>query len=94
MPRSARSHLLTFVLLSVFAMVFGAFLVYGGYKYVTGAENVTLKSLAPGLPAVYLGFMARNEFRAMRAARKSEANRRRRADREREVAAGEAAGNS
>lgn len=73
MPRSANSHLLVFTLLALFALLFAGFLLYAAYFYFTDGENMTLKSFAPGVPAFFLGFLARNEFRAMRAARKTEA---------------------
>ena len=84
MPRSANSHLFTFILLTLFASVFATFLVFAAYKYVTDGENMELKSFAPGVPAFFLGFLARNEFRGMRAARKTERVRAARAARERE----------
>ena len=73
MARSANSHLLVFCMLALFALIFASFLFYAAYFYVTDGTNMTLKSFAPGVPAFFLGFMARNEFRAMRAARKTEA---------------------
>lgn len=85
MPRSAKSHLTVFIVLTVFSLLFSGFLVYAAWFYFTDGENMTIKSFAPGLPAVYLGFMARNEFRGMRAARKTERNRAARAAREAET---------
>jgi len=77
MPRSSRRHLLVFAILILFTLVFAGFLAVAGYYYFTGAKNVTIKSFSPGLPAVYLGFMARKEWRAMQAMRKMEARKRR-----------------
>lgn len=82
MARSAKSHFIVFLVLTAFSLAFTGFLVYAAWFYFTDGENMTIKSFAPGLPAVYLGFMARNEFRGMRAARKTEANRKKRAARE------------
>lgn len=73
MARSANSHLFVFVMLALFASIFVGFLLYAAYFYITDGENMTIKSFAPGVPAFFLGFLARNEFRAMRAARKTEA---------------------
>lgn len=81
MPRSANSHFLSFIALTVFAAVFASFLGYAAWKYFTDGDNMTIKSFAPGAPAFFLGFMARNEFRGMRAARKTEKVRRARAAR-------------
>lgn len=77
MPRSSRRHLFIFILLLLFTLVFAGFLAVATYYYLSGAENVTIKSFAPGLPAIYLGFMARKEWRAMKAMRKMEARKRR-----------------
>ncbi|MBC6993945.1 hypothetical protein QWY85_09910 [Neolewinella lacunae] len=73
MARTARRHFYTFVFFALFALVFTAFLLVAGYYYLAGAPNASLQSFTPGLPALFLGFMARNEFRAWRAARKTEA---------------------
>lgn len=81
MARSANSHLLSFIALTLFALIFGSFLAYAGWKYFTDGKNMSIKSFAPGAPAFFLGFMARNEFRSMRAARKTERVRRNRAAR-------------
>ncbi|MFT7120461.1 MAG: hypothetical protein ACJAZ9_000634 [Neolewinella sp.] len=75
MARSSRSHLLVFLIVAFFALLFTGFLVTAAYYYFTDGKNMTIKSFAPGLPAVYLGFMARNEWRAMRLTRKTEAKR-------------------
>ncbi|MEM6770152.1 MAG: hypothetical protein AAF597_06170, partial [Bacteroidota bacterium] len=84
MPQTANSHLFRFIMLALFASLFAGFLLYAAYFYFTDGENMTLKSFAPGVPAFFLGFLARTEFRAMRAARKTEARMKaRRAEEER-----------
>ena len=80
MAKTAKKSLFLFFVLTIFALLFGAFLAVGAYYYLTGKEGVTLASLSPGLPAIYLGFMARREWQGMRAARKVEAFRRRKAE--------------
>lgn len=82
MARSANSHLFVFIMLALFASVFASFLLYAAYFYVTDGKNMTLESFAPGVPAFFLGFLARNEFRAMRAARKTEARMKARREKE------------
>lgn len=76
MPRSANRHLVSFIIFSVFVLAFTAFLVVTAYYYVNGAENVTIKSFAPGVPAFFLFFLARKEWRSMRAARNMEKRKR------------------
>lgn len=76
MARTAKKHLFTGLLLAFFSLLFAGFLLYAAYFYVVDGTNMTLASFAPGVPAFFLGFMARNELRAMRAARKTEARMR------------------
>ena len=54
-------------------MIFAGFLLIAAYYYFTDGKNMTLESFAPGAPALFLGFLARNQFRSYRAARKYEA---------------------
>ena len=77
MPRTARRHYLNAALFGLFSLAFAAFLAAATYYYLSGAENVTLKSFAPGVPAFFLFFLARKEVRAGNAVRKREAYRRR-----------------
>lgn len=63
MPRSARRHFVSAAVIGGFALLFAAFLAVTAYHYFTGAEGVGLASFAPGLPAVFLGFLARREWR-------------------------------
>jgi hypothetical protein len=76
-PRSSNRHLVSFVIFSVFVLAFSAFLVVTGYYYLTGEENVTIKSFAPGVPAFFLFFLARKEWRSMRASRNMEKRKKR-----------------
>ncbi|OAV45573.1 hypothetical protein [Lewinella sp. 4G2] len=68
----ARKHLITGIALGLFALVFAGFLIAAAYFYFTDGENMTIKSFAPGAPALFLGFLSRNQFRSYRAARKLE----------------------
>ncbi|NJC25091.1 hypothetical protein [Neolewinella antarctica] len=78
----ARKHLITALALAIFASIFLGFLITTGYFYLTDGTNMTLKSFSPGAPALFLGFLARNQFRSYRTARKHEKWRKRqRADR-------------
>jgi len=79
MAKSSRSYILPLTLLSLFAIAFLGFLVVAGYYYLTGVEGVTIKSLAPGLPGIYLAFMAHKQWKGMQATKKVEAHRRRHA---------------
>lgn len=72
MARSARKHYLNFLIFSAFVLAFSTFLVVTAYYYVSGAENVDIKSFAPGVPAFFLFFLARKEWRSARAARNME----------------------
>ena len=78
----SRKHLLTGLALAGFATVFAAFLGVAAYYYFAGDREMTMESFAPGAPALFLGFLARNQFRSYRAARKHEDWKRRRAGRE------------
>jgi hypothetical protein len=71
-PRSSNRHLVSFIIFSIFVLAFSAFLAVTAYYYLTGAENVTIKSFAPGVPAFFLFFLARKEWRSMRASRNME----------------------
>lgn len=75
MSRSSQRHLFNFIVFSVFVLAFAGFLVVAAWYYFHGAENVTIKSFAPGVPAFFLFFLARKEWRAMRAAQKMEKRR-------------------
>jgi len=75
LPRSSKKHYLNFVIFSVFTLAFASFLVYGGYHLITGTENVTIKSLAPGVPAFFLFFLTRKEWRSAVASRNMERRR-------------------
>ncbi|MEM1359259.1 MAG: hypothetical protein AAGF89_13710 [Bacteroidota bacterium] len=79
MAKSSRSYILPLTLLSLFALAFLGYLGYAAYLYLIGAENVTIKSLAPGLPGIYLAFMAHKQWKGMQATKKVEAHRRRKA---------------
>ena len=68
----ARKHLITGIALAAFALIFASFLAVAAYFYFTDGRNMTLKSFAPGAPALFLGFLSRNQFRSYRAARKLE----------------------
>ncbi|WP_026232112.1 hypothetical protein [Neolewinella persica] len=72
MPRSSNRHFVSFLIFSIFVLAFSAFLAVTAYYYLNGAENVTIKSFAPGVPAFFLFFLARKEWRSMRAARNME----------------------
>jgi hypothetical protein len=72
MARSARKHYVSFIIFSVFVIAFSTFLIVTAYYYVTGKENVDIKSFAPGVPAFFLFFLARKEWRSARAARNME----------------------
>lgn len=74
----SRKHLFTGLALAAFASVFATFLVVAAYYYFTDGRDMKLESFAPGAPALFLGFLARNQFRSYRAARKHEAWKRRR----------------
>lgn len=73
----SRKHLITGILLASFSALFTAFLLTAAYFYFTDGTNMTLKSFSPGAPALFLGFLARNQFRSYRAARKLEAFKKR-----------------
>lgn len=79
MARTARRHYFTSALLGLFSLVFAAFLGVAAYYYFQGAEGMDIKSFAPGLPAFFLFFMARKEWRSARAARNMERRRRKKA---------------
>ena len=68
----ARKHLIVGIALAAFASVFAAFLLTAAYFYFTDGKNMTLESFAPGAPALFLGFLSRNQFRSYRAAKKHE----------------------
>lgn len=72
MARSARKHYISFAIFSAFVIAFSTFLVVTAYYYVTGKENMDIKSFAPGVPAFFLFFLARKEWRSARAARNME----------------------
>jgi hypothetical protein len=76
-PRSSNRHLVSFIIFSIFVLAFSAFLVVTAYYYLNGAENVTIKSFAPGVPAFFLFFLARKEWRSMRASRNMEKRKKR-----------------
>jgi hypothetical protein len=77
MARSSRKHYVNFVIFSLFVVAFGSFLVVAAYYYVSGAENMTIKSFAPGVPAFFLFFLARKEWRSAKAAKNMEMRRKR-----------------
>lgn len=73
--RSSRKHYINFAIFSLFVLAFGSFLVIAAYYYFSGAENMTVKSFAPGVPAFFLFFLARKEWRSAKAARNMEKRR-------------------
>lgn len=75
MARSSRKHYINFSIFSLFVIAFGSFLVVAAYYYLNGAENMTIKSFAPGVPAFFLFFLARKEWRSAKAARNMEKRR-------------------
>jgi len=70
--RSSRKHYVNCAVFSVFALAFGSFLMIAAYYYLRGDENMTIKSFAPGVPAFFLFFLARKEWRSAKAARNME----------------------
>lgn len=75
MSRSSNRHLFNFLVFSFFVLAFSAYLVITAWYYARGADHVNIKSFTPGLPAFFLFFLARKEWRAMRAARNMEKRR-------------------
>lgn len=69
----ARKHLIIGISLALFASIFACFLIAAAWFYFTDGKNMTIESFAPGAPALFLGFLSRNQFRSYRAARKLEA---------------------
>lgn len=63
MARSARRHFINAAIIGLFALVFAGFLATAAYYFVTGSERATLQSFAPGVPAFFLFFLARKEWR-------------------------------
>jgi hypothetical protein len=76
MARTFRRHLVTFLILLFFTLLFTGFLLAAAYYFFSGSENVSLQSFSPGLPAIYLGFMAWKEWKAMVSTRKMDARKR------------------
>ena len=73
MSKTAKKHLITASALAAFATVFASFLLAAAYFYFTDGKNMNIKSFAPGAPALFLGFLARNQFRSYREVRKHDA---------------------
>ena len=87
MARTARRQFLNAVIISLFALAFTAFLVAAAYHYAIGTEGVTFKSFAPGVPAFFLFFLARREWRNAITTRQMAARRRAKAASEKEAEA-------
>lgn len=72
MARSSRKHYINFAVFSLFSLTFASFLVVAAYYYFTDGKDMTVKSFAPGVPAFFLFFLARKEWRSARAVRNME----------------------
>lgn len=72
MARSSRKHYINFAVFSLFSLTFASFLVVAAYYYFTDGKDMTIKSFAPGVPAFFLFFLARKEWRSARAVRNME----------------------
>jgi hypothetical protein len=70
--RSSRKHYINFAVFSLFSLTFASFLVVAAYYYFTDGKDMTMKSFAPGVPAFFLFFLARKEWRSARAVRNME----------------------
>lgn len=68
-------HYINAAVFGVLCLAFAGFLAYTAYHYLSGTENVTVKSFAPGVPAFFLFFLARREYRSAGAARKTRERR-------------------
>ena len=67
MARTPTRHYINCAIFGLFALVFAGFLGVTAYHYFNGAENVDIKSFGPGVPAFFLFFMARKEWRSAKA---------------------------
>lgn len=72
MARSSRKHFINFAVFSLFSLTFASFLAVAAYYYFTDGKDMTIKSFAPGVPAFFLFFLARKEWRSARAVRNME----------------------
>jgi hypothetical protein len=70
--RSSRKHYINFAVFSLFSLTFASFLAVAAYYYFTDGKDMTIKSFAPGVPAFFLFFLARKEWRSARAVRNME----------------------
>lgn len=75
MARSSRKHYISFAVFSLFSLTFASFLAVAAYYYFTDGKDMTIKSFAPGVPAFFLFFLARKEWRSARAVRNMERRR-------------------
>ena len=72
MARSSRKHYINFAVFSLFSLTFASFLGVAAYYYFTDGKDMTVQSFAPGVPAFFLFFLARKEWRSARAVRNME----------------------
>jgi len=70
--RSSRKHYINFAIFSLFSLTFASFLGVAAYYYFTDGKDMTVKSFAPGVPAFFLFFLARKEWRSAQAVRNME----------------------
>ena len=69
MARSSRKHYVNCAIFGLFSLTFASFLVVAAYYYFTDGKDMTIESFAPGVPAFFLFFLARKEWRSARATR-------------------------
>ena len=56
--------------MGLFAAFFLGYLAYTAYLLISGNPNTKLGSLTPGLPGIFLFFLARKQWRSAQAAKR------------------------